>query len=288
MFQNSIILARIAGCPVRAHVTLLLFLPLMLAEFPRAQWAPGLAAAAGLFASLALHELGHVLAARRRGLRPREIVITPFGGLGEPDRPPGTLREELRIALAGPAVNLVLWLALDSAARVLGMLGHAPWDGVARRLSEANLLLGLFNFIPSFPLDGGRVLRAKLSPFLGALWATRLAAKIGRGFALGIGLLCLFFWRPFPPLAFALALLLYHAAGAEFRRVRAREMSRAGPGAGVFGWPGAGGAADAASDDDEIVVSPPPYARHEARERLRRAAPRWRERLDALWSPPGG
>ena len=142
----------------------------------------------GLFACVLLHEMGHAAMARRFGVRTREIVLYPIGGVARLETIPGGWAE-LAIALAGPAVNVVL--AVAAAGTLVALhVPHAlqqalPWEntGLVQKLLWANIALVVFNMIPAFPMDGGRVLRAVLAIGLGQDRATRIAAFIGQAIA---------------------------------------------------------------------------------------------------------
>lgn len=259
MFTQAYTVARVAGIPIRVHVTLLALMPLVMIQYPPERWGLGLAAAGCVLASIVLHELGHALVALRTGLRVREIVMLPIGGVAAIERMPAGARGEIAIAAAGPAVSFLLALALGAADPILARSGFPALAVLADFASRANYLLALFNLIPSFPMDGGRIFRAVLAPFLGRLLATRLAAFVGRAFAVVIGLAALFA-HPLNWLNLALAVFLFQTASAEVRQVMEDEMSRfAGrPGPGAPFGPTAGGIRDVT---DEIEVSPPPYER---------------------------
>src|SRR5262249_16815681 len=135
-----------------------------------------------------LHEFGHAFAARRYGIRTPDITLLPIGGVARLERMPDKPSEEIVVALAGPAVNIViaggLWI-------VIGLTGGLPDPQVmqqsniplAARLFTVNIWLVLFNMIPAFPMDGGRVLRAVLAMRMNYARATHLAASIGQGIA---------------------------------------------------------------------------------------------------------
>lgn len=159
-------------------------------------WAMGIAGVLGLFASVVLHELGHALAARRVGVRMRGITLFIFGGVAEMTDEPPRPAAEFWIAVAGPAVSLVLAVAA-TATLVLGSLagpeslgGTAAVAagaalGVLQYLAVINGMLLLFNLVPAFPLDGGRVLRSLLWSVKGDLrWATRVTSALGSAFGL--------------------------------------------------------------------------------------------------------
>lgn len=195
----SISMGSIAGTKVRLHLTFLLFL-LWLGGIAWAQGGP--AAAAGtvsffvlLFFCVLLHEFGHVLAARRYGVRTPEIILLPIGGVSKMERIPEKPGQELVIALAGPAVTLVIAVVLIAALGGLPQPEQAMRELTARsvlsQLALANVVLLFFNLLPAFPLDGGRVLRAILSRFKGHLKGTQLAATIGKAAAVVLAIVAL-------------------------------------------------------------------------------------------------
>lgn len=219
-------LARIAGIDVRVHATFLLLL-----AFVGFQAYAGTGSAAGALAGIGfvllvffivvLHEYGHALTARRFGIPTRDITLLPIGGVARLERMPREPRQELLIALAGPAVNAVLAVGLWIGLRALGMSDPvAPADdrffgrSLAERLLSVNVWLALFNLIPAFPMDGGRVLRAVLAMRSGNYAAaTARAAAIGRAIALVLGLLGLFVLRQ--PTLVLVALFVWLSAAGE-------------------------------------------------------------------------
>ena len=220
---NSYSIGRLFGIPIRVHVTLLIFLPLFAFSFMPVDGPRGLfygaLGAVGLFASVALHEIGHSLVARAKGSRILEILLLPIGGMARLNALPRRPIDEIQTALAGPAVSLALGIAgLFGAPTVFPF--NPLLAVVIHELGRINFMLVLFNLIPSFPMDGGRVFRAALVPRMGRLPATQLAAKVGRGFAWLFGA-----WVLLPLLKnghvnFSLLLIAYfihQAAGAEAR-----------------------------------------------------------------------
>ena len=161
----------------------------------------------GVFASVLLHEFGHALMARRYGIRTRRIVLWPMGGVAQLEGDPRTPKQELHIALAGPAVNF----ALAGGLWLFTSLAGLPSYGLLASLMVANLTLGLFNLVPAFPMDGGRVLRAFLATRLGGGRATDIAVKVGKFAAVAFVIAGLFG----NPMLMLVGAFVWFAAGAE-------------------------------------------------------------------------
>lgn len=185
--------ARVAGSDLKVHVTFLLLLAYIAVVYGADGGARAAVAGVGfmllLFASVLLHELGHAAAARRFGIATPDITLLPIGGVARIARMPREPRQELVIALAGPAVTVAIILALYAVLAVSGaqlrLVGapEATPRGVALQLLETNAVLLVFNLLPAFPLDGGRVLRALLAMRMDYARATRVAATVGQAFA---------------------------------------------------------------------------------------------------------
>ncbi|MFB3777546.1 MAG: site-2 protease family protein [Bryobacteraceae bacterium] len=199
-------MGRFAGIDVYMHATFLLLIGwIALSHWLQARSLAatlgGIAFILALFLCVVLHEYGHALTARRFGIRTRDITLLPIGGLARLERMPEKPMQELWVALAGPAVNvalvavLVVWLSLTGGWTPLGQLGVAG-GSFAERLLVANIFLALFNLLPAFPMDGGRVLRALLASRMEYTRATRTAASVGQGMAMLFGLVGLFY-NPF-------------------------------------------------------------------------------------------
>lgn len=233
MIQRSYNLTRVMGIPIRVHLTLVILL--LFVALTRG--LGGILLAIGVFSSVALHELGHSWVAIRKGCHVREIMLLPIGGVAKMTHIPSRPKDEVLMAAAGPFVSFLLavlfWL--------LTGLGVLPM--LFAYLAAINLMLCLFNLLPSFPMDGGRIFRAFMTPRIGRLQATALAARIGRimSVAGGIfGLLTGDWWL------ILIAVFIYNAAGAEYRAVYAQQMQQE--------W-------FTVEPQADIYVSPPPYAR---------------------------
>ena len=188
-FRWSWQLGKLFGIAIRVHITLILFL--MWIAFASTVRGEGVAKAVvdwvlvvAVFAVIVVHELAHALVARRFGCVTREIVLLPIGGVSVMENLPQRPRQELLVAVAGPAVNVVLAIVLAVTIGALG-LSFGPEQpttvgAVAVQLLWINVGLALFNLLPAFPMDGGRVLRAGLSLRVGRERATQIAVSIGK------------------------------------------------------------------------------------------------------------
>ena len=177
---------RIADVPVRVHWTLYLLLAgwVVLAGWQGRSVVGAAVVGVLFFGSVLAHELGHVVAARWFGVRTRQVILLPIGGAAQMERQRLRPFADLVISLAGPAVNLALGVALMPVAWIVR-------GELVPIVAAVNLALGLFNLIPAFPMDGGRVLRAVLAELVGARRATGVALAVGAAFAvvfLAIGL----------------------------------------------------------------------------------------------------
>jgi len=230
----SVNIGRIAGTAIRIHVTFLLFLVwIFVAGYmsggPRAAWS-GTVFMVLLFVCVLAHEFGHIFTARAFGVATPDVTLLPIGGVARLERIPEDPREEFLIAIAGPLVNVAIALALVAVAGASLDAGHLAAVESAKismidRLAAVNLFLAVFNMIPAFPMDGGRVLRALLAIRLGFARATEIAATIGQWVAFGLGFLGLFY----NPMLIFIAIFVYLAAASEARLVSLRTMSRGVP-----------------------------------------------------------
>lgn len=225
----SLRLATISGIPLRLHFTFLLILIYYAVVGIGTGNGPNrVLFVMGVFACVALHEYGHSLVAQRYGYKVRDIVLYPIGGVASIEGTPRP-RHELVIAAAGPAVNVIIAAVLAVA------LGFATPGGLAARFTTANFLGGdllfqlfvanvvlvLFNMIPAFPMDGGRVLRAALAIKIGRRRATSIAAGVGQLLAIGLGILG-FRYGQFGLML--IAVFVYFGAGQENQGEQSREI----------------------------------------------------------------
>ncbi len=227
-------IATIAGTEVRIHLTFFLLLIFVAAQGMRGgQGAPGAAFAvllvSAMFLCVLLHEFGHVLAARGYGIRTPDITLLPIGGLARLERMPRKPAHELVVAIAGPAVNVVIAAVIAVA---LGLkisldpnLTFHLSGGFWHHLMVWNLLMVVFNLIPAFPMDGGRVLRALLAMFTDYERATRWAATVGQGFA-ALAVVAMLLYGFFNPFLLLIAFFIFMAAGQEAAAVSQQEATR--------------------------------------------------------------
>jgi Zn-dependent protease len=229
--NNSILIGRVFGIPIKVHSSLIL-LTVLLSLFSMDGFLATLFLMIGVFASVALHELGHSIVARRKGSYIHEIVLFPLGGVAKISNIPKKPSDEIQVALAGPAVSLLLAI----------LFWNIPL------LGPINLSLFLFNLIPAFPMDGGRVFRALLTPKHGRVEATRIAAKMAGKIFIILVLIGIFvlqsFWNTV--MMIAIGLYLFKAGQMEYRMILMENQSY-----------GSNGTQDTNID---VEVSPPPYA----------------------------
>ena len=191
---DHIQIARVIGIPIHLHFSWLIIFGLIVwtlstgyfpAQYPdlpaSSYWAKGLVASVLFFVSILLHELGHAVVALRHGLRTRSITLFIFGGVAQLEKDPKDGGAEFWMAAAGPAMSLTL-AGVFYACAILPFVGPSA-AVVARYLALINLMLALFNLVPAFPMDGGRMLRGALWGSMGKARATRIATGAGTFFA---------------------------------------------------------------------------------------------------------
>lgn len=224
---------RICGIELAVHASFFL----LLLYFAVSGWLEGGWIGAGwsllliilFFACVVLHELGHSLTAQRFGVRVPRILLMPIGGMAEFDRIPRKPSSELLITIAGPAVNFVLaaillplvWTELWSEQAVAR---YGSWD-LLINLAVANAVMGIFNLLPVFPMDGGRILRALLATRIAYLRATWWAAMVGKVLAVLFAGVAAFYFEN--ALLAVLFVFIYFAGEAEYRQLQRREQEAA-------------------------------------------------------------
>jgi Zn-dependent protease/predicted transcriptional regulator len=241
MFSHRLRLFSLFGFEVRVDASWLLLAILIawtLAEmvFPQLvpqqdsahYWSMAIIATIGLLFSIVFHETAHSVVARRFGIQIRGITLFLFGGVAEMESEPTRPRDEFLMALAGPVASFVLAGAFLLVFRLIERSGGPDSvAGVAWYLGFLNLILAIFNLVPAFPLDGGRMLRAALSAWRGDIvWATRIASRAGDLFGILLIVLGVFeilrgdfiggMWR------FLIGLFLRNAAGSAYQQTVAR------------------------------------------------------------------
>jgi stage IV sporulation protein FB len=215
---------------VRVHPTFFLLLAWIATVYWRkggpSEAVYGVVFIAILFACVMLHEFGHILMARRYGIKTPDVTLLPIGGVAALERMPEKPGEEIMVALAGPVVNLVIaaLLLIPLGGQIdfekITSIQHAPTD-LLTQVAFANIAVFVFNLIPAFPMDGGRVLRAVLAFKMDYARATRTAASIGQGLAIFFGVLGLL-GNPFLIL---IALFIFIAAAGEAGYVEIRALT---------------------------------------------------------------
>jgi Zn-dependent protease len=228
----SLPIFRVAGIQLRIHITFLL----LIAWLAFGYYTQGGSAVAAsrvifillLFLCVVLHEFGHAFAAKAFGINTPDITLLPIGGVARLERMPEEPVQELIIAVAGPLVNVVIALGLFIAGGAQALFNPATVEGgggLIAQLLTINIMLVLFNLLPAFPMDGGRVLRALLATRMSYARATQVAATVGQGFAFIFGFLGLL-WNPF--LIF-IALFVYIGASQEAALAQMKDVSRRFP-----------------------------------------------------------
>ncbi len=226
-------LARISGIDLRMHWTFLLILAWVgfshLASGAGVLGALyGIAFILALFLCVVLHEFGHAMAARMYGIPTRDITLLPIGGVARLERMPKDPKQELVVAIAGPLVNVAIAAALLAVLALMegfGRMSAAPVAattgmGFLANLLWINIALVVFNMLPAFPMDGGRVLRAVLAMQMNHVRATEIAARVGQVMAILFGIIGLFY----NPFLLFIAIFVYLGAEAEAQQVRVRDL----------------------------------------------------------------
>jgi stage IV sporulation protein FB len=226
----SIPIVRIAGIQLRIHFTFVLLIAWLALRWPSAAIFVLL-----LFLCVVLHEFGHALAAKAYGINTPDITLLPIGGVARLERIPEEPKQELVIAAAGPAVTAIIALSLlivIAARGAAALQAPVQSDDWVLNLFKINVWLLLFNLIPAFPMDGGRVLRALLATRFSYARATQVAATVGQAFAFLFGIIGLFgvpgVFAANPFLIF-IAFFVYIGASQEAALAQMRDVSRRFP-----------------------------------------------------------
>lgn len=236
---SSLKIASVFGIAVRIHVTFLLFLAWIWFSYYQSGGLSG--AVQGvlliliLFACVLLHEFGHAFAARGFGIKTPDITLYAIGGVARLNRIPDKPWQELIVAIAGPLVNVVIAAVLIFVIHVTTSLQEvehleSPRIELLAKIASLNVFLVLFNLIPAFPMDGGRVLRALLAMVMSYTRATQIAARIGQGLALVFAIVGLFGIPPLGlrdnPFLVFIAIFIFVGAQQEAAMTRANRSSR--------------------------------------------------------------
>jgi Zn-dependent protease len=225
--------ASVAGIEVRIHLTFLLFLAWIWFSYYQVAGLGGAMQGVlfilSLFACVLLHEFGHAFAARGFGIATPDITLLPIGGVARLTRIPDKPWQELVVAIAGPLVNVVIAAALIFVVHRSAELEQlqyleSPRVELLSKLASVNVMLVLFNLIPAFPMDGGRILRALLAMAMPYAQATQIAAWIGQGLAIVFGIFGLFG----NPLLIFIAFFIFAGAQQEAAIARARGSAQPG------------------------------------------------------------
>lgn len=233
MLGWSINLFRVFGIQLAIHVSFVVLIAYWAwSGYSESGWSGAgmhLGLGVSFFICVILHELGHSLTARRYGVKVPRILLMPIGGMAEMDRIPRQPRAEFLITIAGPAVNFAIAALLLPLVWPLFSFRedglYVAMGGYWPMLLWANLVMGTFNLLPVFPMDGGRIFRAALASRLPYLQATWWAVTVGKVLALaGAGLMAVYFenW-----LGAVLFVFIYFAADAEYRFTLRREQEAA-------------------------------------------------------------
>ncbi len=264
MLNASYTFGKIFNIPLKLHISLLI--PLFWA-LNTGNVAISLLFVIGIMASITAHELAHCVVAQHYGCRVREIKLTLIGGIASLNELPKRPREEMIMAAAGPAVSLLIGAALILVSK-LAPNPASPWGetfytmrnvgvilALTMHLGMVNIVIGVFNLIPAIPLDGGRILRAALTPQQGFVRATFTSMRIGKILAVILGILSIR-WGNFP--LFIIAVFIFFGAVREYAQARVKQMM----GGEWFSQ-------DESVEDDEVEVSASPWEKKKGKKRIR-------------------
>jgi Zn-dependent protease/CBS domain-containing protein len=228
---RSWVIGRIAGIKILVHWTFLLLLGwIVFSEVGKGSSTATIITTVvfvvSIFLCVLLHELGHSLTAKKYGIDTKKITLLPIGGVASLERIPEDPKQELWVALAGPAVNVVIalllfpFIAKDQLFVDAPLAGVASTEGFLYSLFRVNVMLVIFNAIPAFPMDGGRILRALLALRMGRMRATQIAANLGQFLALAF----VFFGLMGNPMLILIGIFVYFGARSENMMVQHLEL----------------------------------------------------------------
>ena len=262
MFSSSFKVATVWGTPIRLHISLLLIIFVYSRSLP-IQWA--IPAAIGLITSIVLHELGYSLVAIKKGCRVRQITLMILGGAAQMEGIPSRPIDEFLMAIAGPLVSLALAIT-TFMMRIYIPLPRIPnFPGnIFILIAITNLGLLIFNLLPAFPMDGGRVLRALLATRMPRLKATFLAARISQLLAIIIGVLAI---QRHEWILLFIMIFIFSAANNEYRMLKFHEAAKRHHRAYSSTAPPPppppplrNSGHDTHLDDQDVIISKPPYS----------------------------
>ena len=261
MIPGNIPMGRLYRIPVFVHISLPIVAIVAALAYRDLVVVPMIAI---LAFCILLHEIGHSVVAMRKDCDVRQIILTPIGGVAQiASAQPLAPKDEVQVAIAGPLVSLTLAAGLGVLGTITLLTGMPMIPIYLIAIAVANMVFFLFNLLPAFPMDGGRVLRACLTPSRGRLEATRIAMNVGRIFAGGFFL----FGLLKPDIKMMLiAFFIYFTAGYEYRSIKAHDFFR-------------GPLNEGPKEQDGLIVGPAPY--ESAREAEKRNFGVWRETRSA-------
>jgi len=268
MIKRTYNLCKIFGIPIYLDLSVIILMIYVATRYNNLVF--GLVAGVALLLSIALHELGHSVVAMAFGCKVRDITLMMLGGRATLLSMPRKAWQEFLVALAGPLVSIILGVSGVLAALYIPNLSAPVKQFLGNEFGALNICLAVFNLLPAFPMDGGRVLRSFLQQFfMTRLKATWVASRIGRFVAIMMGILALYAWftgyfRGFPFILLLITFYIFTAAEKEYRQVQMEERGAApdNPFAEMFrNFSFGGKATQPPEDDGQVVISPPPYKR---------------------------
>jgi Zn-dependent protease len=285
MIKTSYKLCSVFGIPIYLDISLIILLFIYIQAYGNPIY--GIIAGLLLLLSITLHELGHSLTAQMFGCRVRDITLMIIGGRAALESMPRKYWQELLVAVAGPAVSLLLYIAgsfIPPVLHAMGYLSANTANFIIESLGDLNFALFTFNLLPAFPMDGGRILRAALQVRMSKVRATWIASRIGRFLAAimiffaicnilniqlptpnipgVVGRLLWYFLSSGTFIKLLIGWMIFRAAEQEYQMVLAEEGYGNGNPFARFGFPFSGRATRTPPPDDgQAYVSPPPYER---------------------------